>query len=100
MKKKYPKDWTNVVFKYMESWKTYTVNRGRFLTFAESEAIAFLDYMDAAGMLAPIPEPLEIEYCVVHGYVGKRHDGNCVDMKLYPFSENRCNFKKMREVEE
>lgn len=98
MKKKYPKDWTNVVFQYMESWKTYTVNRGRFLTFAESEAIAFLDYMDAAGMLAPIPEPLEIEYCT-------EHNSECVNgyackyISAPPLNSDGCKFIKLREVE-
>lgn len=95
MKKKYPKDWTNVVFKYMESWKTYTVNRGRFLTFAESEAIAFLDYMDAAGMLKDIPEPLEIEYCKEHS----QRISKCYEVKSRA-PQDECTIVKMREVEE
>jgi len=89
--KKFPKEW---IIKMRDLIRLSVYSKVDFA------ADKFLSELDAAGMLKDIPEPLEIEYCVAHGYVGKRRDGNCVDMELYPFSENRCNFKKMREVEE
>lgn len=101
--RKYPKEWLDVVEYKLRCISDYSLmGSQRFINFKNPDDV--LKILDDAKMLAPIPEPLEIEYCVVHKSL-RGPSGVCAAANNY-YSlggvgkiEN-CMIVKMREVVE
>ncbi len=102
MKKEYPKKWCDIVSASFKALVTYFENGGRSKICCETEVLALLQKMDAAGMLKDIPEPLEINFCNYHGG-SKNREGVCEVLDVYLSKgdtsyETICKFTKMKEV--
>lgn len=101
--RKYPKEWLDVVEYKLRCISDYSLmGSQRFINFKNPDDV--LKILDDAKMLAPIPEPLEIEYCTEHK--SRRYDGPIIGnlhmcFSLYANqSDGECRFIKMREVVE
>lgn len=107
MKKKYPKEWFETTKDALQqSFDLGKASNGGFILITKEEiAESMFDLMDAAGMLREPPEPLEIEYCTVHGsqraiVMGSEFSKCEIGVRYLAPTHNLCEFKKMREVEE
>lgn len=106
MTKKYPESWCRVIAAALI--KSYEAGYKDGQDPASEEpwlmsTTTILDSLEEAGMLKDIPEPLEIEYCTVHG--ARRNSiwkEKCNVSQVLHGSQSSpegCTFIKMREVE-
>lgn len=102
--RKYPQKWIDIIGHGL----AHAIQFGRQEEKSCPTAFALLENLEKVSALAPIPEPLEIEYCTAH--MSKKHKGaqdECWDslrtkkrMNILSSGQNYCQFIKMREVEE
>jgi len=107
--KKWPSEWVALISKHLNGAVEYGRAEASKLARAQSAAnfnwAPILEEMDAAGMLKDIPEPLEIDYCTVHGsqraiVMGSEFSRCEIAVRYLASTHNVCEYKKMREVEE
>lgn len=93
--RKYPKEWLDVVEYKLRCISDYSLmGSQRFINFKNPDDV--LKILDDAKMLAPIPEPLEIEYCTYHASLRRDDSIYCQFIRLENYTP--CSFVKMREV--